>query len=149
MLFDQIDRQRPQPGTVLRPARSLSREGPHADRLAGGAAHVQCLILADDQPQGRQLVDLTALTQDHWRIPVQHGLAACAARRPLLHHRVGLLRRHQVQRRPVMAHLAAGLLATLAPQALGLPCEPVARRRFATVVAILGEAPLQLLDTRQ
>ena len=65
----------------------------------------------------------------------------------MLDHRVG--RRHQVQRLAAMAQLPARLLAAAPPQALRLAPQPVARRRFAAVVAVLGQPRLQLLHLRR
>lgn len=54
---------------------------------------------------------------------------------------------HQAQMVPAMLRLSARLLATLGTQALGLAGKPVAGRRFATVVAVFGQPPLQVLHT--
>lgn len=60
---------------------------------------------------------------------------------------------HQMQRLAEMTQLSARLLARLAPQAAGagqLALEPVAGsagRRFATVMAVLGQPRLQVTHT--
>ncbi len=103
-------------------------------------------MLGHRQAHPRQVLHLAPLAQHHRRL-VQRRLALRADRRPMLHHRVG--RRHQVQRLAAMAQLPARLLAAAPPQALRLAPQPVARRRLAAVVAVLGQPRLQLLHPRR
>jgi hypothetical protein len=141
LLLQQIDGKRAQAWSILRPARRLRWERPHAHGLAGEAADVQRLMLGHRQAHPWQVLHLPALAQHHRRL-IERRLALHADHRPMLHHRVR--RRHQVQRLAAMAQLPAGILAAASPQALRLGARPVARRRLAAVVAVLRQPCAQL-----
>src|SRR5262249_15174020 len=126
-------------------ARRLRRERADGDRLTGRTAPVQHLMLAHHQPQRGQIPYLLACTQ-RYRGTVQRGLAACAHGQAMLDHVVGC--RHQPQRLAAIPELPARPLPTACPQALCLPFEPVAGRRFTAVVSFLVQPCLQLLHTR-
>jgi hypothetical protein len=107
---------------------------------------VQRLVFADDQAQRGQLVDLAPLTHEHRRVRTERCVASPTDRRPLLPDRVG--HRHQPQRLAAVPQLPAGSLATALAQALRLAHQPVAGRRLATGVTVLGQPRLQFLHPR-
>ncbi len=104
---------------------------------------MQRLVFGHAPPHRRQIPDLATFAQHHRRF-FQRRLAGRTDRRAMLHHRVG--RRHQPQRLAAVPEVPARLLPTARAQALGLAPLPVAGRRFAAVVAVLGQPRLQPLD---
>jgi hypothetical protein len=107
-----------------------------------------CLVLCDAQPQWRHLLDLPSLPPHDGRA-LQWCLTGRARGGPVLDHHVR--HRHQPQRLATVPHLPAGLLPPPAPQTFRLAHltrEPVARRRLAAVVTVLGQPRFQLLDPR-
>jgi hypothetical protein len=105
-------------------------------------------MLAHQQAHRRQLLHLPPLVPDDRRRLVQGRLTGAASGGPVLDEFVR--RRHQVQRLAAVAQLPARLLATPTPLAArALARHWVARRRFAAVVAVFGEACPQLLVLRQ
>jgi len=77
------------------------------------------------------------------RRAAQRRLTAGTNRRPMLDDYVGL--GHHPKRLAAMAQLPTGFLAARASQALRFTCEPVARQRVVTFVAVLGPLCFQLL----
>jgi len=147
-LLHRVDRQRPQPRAVLRPAGRLGREDPHAHPRTPRAAHVQRPVLAHQQAQRGQLADLAPLVARHGCRLAQGRLARRADGGPMLDQLVG--RRHQMQRLAAVAQRPARLLAApLALAAGALATQRIARWRFVAGVAVfgrVGQSHLQVLD---
>ena len=97
-------------------------------------------MLDDLQAHGGQILHLAPFAQQYVGVVGQLPVAPRADRWPMLDH--GVRRRHQPQRLAAMAQLPARLLAAWLTQALWLAPQPVARRWFAAVMAVLGQARL-------
>ena len=104
-------------------------------------------MFGDTQPDGRQLLHLAALAPDDLRpcSGFEGRLAGGADAGAVFDDLVRL--GYEMQRLAGVTQLSARLLARLASQAPGpgqLPLEPVRGRRFAAVVAVLGQPRFQV-----
>ncbi len=101
----------------------------------------------DTQSQRRELPHLATFIQHDRRILAEGCVAARTDCWAMFDHGIG--GRHQPQRRAVVPQLSTRLLAAATPQTARLAPQPVARRRFAAVVTVLGQARFQVLHARK
>lgn len=98
---------------------------------------MQRLMFGHAQPPRRHLLDLAALAPHYRRVLRQQRVTSGTDQRAVLLDRVR--RRHQMQRPAPVPELPTRLLAAALAQALRLARQPIAGRRLAPVMAILGQ----------
>lgn len=113
-----------------------------------GRGWIEGLAGKDDVKGGQErLVPVEEVGAQRLRVIGERGVTVGTDSRAMLHHVVW--HGHQVQCLARVAQLSTWLLPALLAQALGLALEAVTAGGIAAVVAILGEACLQVVQTCQ